>query len=131
MKKLLILCLLLTTTLFAYTAPVSVPGAVTIDSKVALDHFKKGTLFLDVRQKWMVEKQGKIKNALNIYVRELSEKSLRKYAKKETPIVVYCNGIGCSLTAEAIEKLKNMGYNHLLYYRDGYPAWVHYKLPTE
>ena len=131
MKKLLILCLLLTTTLFAYTAPVSMPGAETVDSRGALEHYNKGTLFLDVRPVWMVKKQGKIKHAVNIYVRELSEKSLHKYAKKNTPIVVYCNGIGCSLTPEAIEKLISMGYKHLLYYRDGYPAWVHYKLPTE
>ena len=124
-------CLLLVTTLFAYTAPVTMPGAVTIDSRVALEHFKKGTLFLDVRPEWMVQKQGKIKNAVNIYVRELSEKSLSKYAKKDTPIVIYCNGIGCSLTSEAIEKLVSMGYKQLLNYRDGYPAWVHYKLPTE
>ena len=117
--------------LFAYTAPASVAGAVTIDSKMALDHFNKGTLFLDVRPEWMVKKQGKIKNAINIYVDNLSDKALIKYAKKDAPIVVYCNGTGCSLTHEAIEKLVGMGYTKLFYYRDGYPAWIYYKLPIE
>ncbi len=111
MKKILILLLVAYSMLIAeYTAPMQMKGAIAIDSKQAYALYEEGKLFLDVRPYNMVQKQGKIKGAANIYVNDLSEKALSKLMGKKSPVVVYCNGVGCSLTPEAIVMMVNWGY---------------------
>ncbi len=132
MKKILILLLLVYSVLFAeYTAPMQMKGATAVDSKQAYALYEEGKLFLDVRPYNMVKQQGKIKGAANIYVDHLNEKELSKLMGKNTPVIVYCNGVGCSLTPEAIVMMVNWGYTKVYYYRDGYPAWKYYGLPLQ
>ena len=115
-----------------YTAPLNIAGTTTIDSKIAYELYNKNVLFLDVRPTWMVQEQGKIKNALNYYVRSIDKNGLEKIiSTKNTPIVIYCNGIGCPLSEEAITKMLPLGYKNIYFYRDGYPAWKYYKLPVQ
>ena len=132
MKKTLLLLLASVTLLLAYTAPQEIPGATTIDSRVAHQVFLKGTIFLDVRPEWMVKEQGKIEGAVNLFVEKMTKESVAAViATPHTPVVVYCNGQGCSLTEEAIVILVKLGYTQLYFYRDGYPAWTYFRLPTE
>lgn len=132
MKKIILTILATVTLLFAYTAPMEIPGVTTIDSKVASEVQKKGGLFLDVRPDWMVAKEGKIKGARNLYVEKITKESAASVIPTlQTPVVVYCNGEGCSLSEEAIVKLLGFGYEHLYFYRDGYPAWTYFRLPVE
>ncbi len=132
MKKIFIAFLLTLTTLYAgYSAPLKVNGSTVIDSKAAYDLYNMKVLFIDVRPYNMVRNQGKIKGALNLYEEDVTQARMSKIAKKERPMIIYCNGAGCSLTAEAIVKLVKWGYKNVYYYRDGYPAWQYYKLPVE
>jgi len=132
MKKFLLLLLLTLSTLFAgYNAPMQVQGSATIDSKTAYDYYNMNALFLDVRPYNMVRQQGKIKDAVNIYVDDMTPERMAKVTQKVNPVIIYCNGAGCSLSAEAAVKLVKWGYSNVYYYRDGYPAWQYYKLPVE
>lgn len=132
MKKIILTFFATVTLLLAYTAPMELPGATTVDSKVAHEAFVKGTLFLDVRPEWMVAKEGKIEGAVNLFVEKMTKESVAAViATPLIPVIVYCNGEGCSLTEEAIGKLVELGYKQLFFYRDGYPAWSYFRLPTE
>lgn len=132
MKKVFLILLTTVSVLSAYTAPMEIPGARTIDSRVAHELFLKGVLFLDVRPEWMVKKEGKIEGAVNLYVEKMTKESVAAViATPDMPVIVYCNGQGCSLTEEAIVKLLELGYVKLFFYRDGYPAWTYFRLPTE
>ncbi len=132
MKKIILSFLLTFSTLYAgYSAPMQVSGSTTIDSKAAYDLYNMKVLFIDVRPYDMVRNQGKIQGAYNLYVDDMTQERMSKVAKKDRPMIIYCNGAGCSLTAEAVVKLVKWGYVNIYYYRDGYPAWKHYKLPVE
>ena len=115
-----------------YQAPLNIKGSTTINSEKAYELYSKQVIFLDVRPSWMAQKQGKIKGAINYYVGDFNSNGLKEIlVTKDTPVVIYCNGAGCSLTEEAIVKILPLGYKNIYFYRDGYPAWKHYKLPTK
>lgn len=130
MKKIYFI-LLIASLLFAnYIAPANVSGSQLIDSQEAYEMFQKGSKFIDVRPERFIKK-GKIKNAYHLYSDSFSKQKLNSIAKVNENIVIYCNGQGCSLSAEAIVKAVKYGYTKIYYYRDGYPAWKYYKLPIE
>jgi rhodanese-related sulfurtransferase len=132
MKKMIVTLLAAVTLLLAYTAPAEIPGAVTVDSRAAHQAFLKGTLFLDVRPERMIKEGGKIKGAVNLFVENMTKEGAASVvATPDTPVVIYCNGQGCSLSEEAIVKLVGWGYSQIYFYRDGYPAWTYFKLPVE
>ena len=115
-----------------YKAPQSIEGSTTIDSKKAYELYNKKVLFLDVRPGWMIKEQGKIKGAVNYYVRDITAEGLKVLLPtKDTPAVIYCNGVGCPLSEEAIVKMRPLGYKNIYFYRHGYPAWQYYKLPVD
>ena len=130
MKKIFMMCIISLSLLGAYEAPMSILGSTYVDSKAAFELFNKGVKFLDVRPHSSIVR-GKIKSAFEMYVGNMNPQMLAMIIKKNEPVVVYCNGQQCSLTPEAIVKMKSWGYTKLYYYRDGYPAWNYYKLPTE
>ena len=130
MKIIFTFLMMLTTLLANYQAPMSVKGSTHIDSQKAYQLFLQGVKFIDVRPVRFI-KQGKIKNAYHLYEGDLTQKTLQKIAKTSEEIVIYCNGSGCSLSAEAILKAVSYGYKKVYYYRDGYPAWEYYKLPKQ
>ena len=130
MKKLFIICIMSFGLFGSYTAPMRVEGSTYVDSKAAFELFNKGAKFLDVRPQGSISK-GKIKNAIEMYVGHMSPQKIMLFVKKDEPVVVYCNGQQCSLTPEAIILMKKWGYTKLFYYRDGYPAWKYYNLPTQ
>lgn len=130
LKKIVLSLLVTVCTLFAYTAPSSIPGSTLITTEQAYELYKKKTKFLDVRPEKFI-RQGKIHGAAEFYVGLMTPKSVFLIGRKNEPIIVYCNGVNCPLTQEAIEKLISYGYTNLYYYREGFPAWNAAKLPTE
>lgn len=130
MKTLLAILFSITTLLANYVAPMDVAGSTYVDSKKAYELFNNGVKFLDVRPAKFLS-QGKIKNAIHFYVGDFTKESLQAKVKLNEEVVIYCNGVGCSLTPEAIIEAVNYGYKKVYYYRDGYPAWKYYKLPTD
>ena len=130
MKKLFFILLSVSSLFANYKAPIHVSGSQLIDSQKAYEMFNKGAKFIGVRPDRFV-KMGKIKNAYPLYVSLFSKQKLNSFAKENEDIIIYCNGQSCSLSAEAIVKAVDYGYKNIYYYRDGYPAWKHYKLPIE
>lgn len=133
MHKIVLIFILMVSSLWGgYQAPLNIQGATTVNSEKAYELYNKKVLFLDVRPSWMAKKQGKIKGAINYYVGDFSSNGLKKtLSTKNTPVVIYCNGVGCSLSEEAIVKMLLLEYKNIYFYRDGYPAWKHYRLPIQ
>lgn len=130
MKALFVILFSITALLANYIAPMDISGSKYIDSEQAYELYKKEVKFLDVRPARFLS-QGKIKNAIHLYVGDFTKDNLQKIAKQNEEVVIYCNGRGCSLTPEAITKAINYGYKKIYYYRDGFPAWQFFKLPIE
>ena len=49
----------------------------------------------------------------------------------DTLIVAYCDGALCSLSTELAEKLRAMGYEKVLVFKEGWRVWNEAHLPTE
>lgn len=132
MKKVMLLVLtIFTVSLYAgYSAPLHVQGSKLVDSKEAYALYNQGVKFIDVRPMKFV-RFGKIKDAHHLYVGVMTAQNIGNVVAKNEGVVIYCNGVGCPLSAEAIVKMAAWGYSKIYYYRDGFPAWKHYNLPIE
>ena len=49
----------------------------------------------------------------------------------ETPVVIYCEGLGCELSLFLARELKETGYTNLGIFYGGYPEWKNAGLPIE
>lgn len=113
-----LLCLLFSVTLVAADDHRTI-----IDAETAKEMHERGVLFVDVRSKLSFE-SGHIPGALNIDVRSdhfVSEFS--EAARKDQEIVIYCRGITCDRSAEAILLVHPLGYDELYYLKVGLPGW--------
>ena len=77
--------------------------------------------------------EGHIKNSINVpydpdgdYDTNLID-SLYSLGK---PIVSYCSGEGCSLSADLSYYLYGLGFMSIFYFEEGYPAWKDLNYPT-
>ncbi|MBK8794400.1 MAG: rhodanese-like domain-containing protein [Holophaga sp.] len=99
-----------------------------ITSTEAWAAFQKGAAFLDARRSADFE-AGHIQGAFSLPVWEstLDERLVEFEAKAnrppEAPLVLYCSGGSCEDSHLLASRLFQMGYRHLLIYRDGYPDW--------
>lgn len=124
-------CLLFQNVQAAEEAPASVAGAKTVNATEAKALYDKKTMFLDARNNSDWE-AGRIAGAVHLELKSaLTKESLAKHAKPGDPIVFYCNGPKCMVSANAIEKVKPWGYTQLFYMRDGLPAWKAANYPVE
>lgn len=115
----------------AEEAPATVAGAKTIGAAEAKSLYDKKTLFLDARSNSDWE-AGRVAGAVHLELKsELTKENLAKHAKPGDPIVFYCNGVKCMVSANAIEKVKPWGYTKLFYLREGFPAWKAANYPVE
>ncbi|GKT11202.1 MAG: adenylate cyclase [Thiomicrorhabdus sp.] len=117
----------------AGASPLTVDGATTIDTAQAKAMWLDGVAFFDPRSlsDW---NQGHIPKAINInrtdpaaYTRAAIESAL----KKDQPVVIYCNGVGCMKSARTAAELVSLGYSKVFYYREGFPEWSFAGHPVE
>ncbi len=112
-------------------APLDVEGSVRIDLDRAMSLWEDEVVFLDVRPVSNYD-AGRILGAVNLHVDTvLSEDSIGDVVAKDAPVVVYCNGVKCGLSAKAIPMLVAWGYNDIYYLRDGFPGWEQAGFPIE
>lgn len=128
MKKLMLLFVLCATPFIGYvqTTTGDYVNMSPTQFKSALDAEKNERL-LDVRQDWEFKK-GRIENAENVDVMGDGFESKVSAIPRETPIYVYCYSGGRS--AEAAEKLKEMGFKKVVNLTGGYAAWEKALLPV-
>ena len=108
----------------------SVPGTETVDVKKAKELFDAGALFVDSRSKAAFD-AGRISGAESIPLSKTAtdadfavvKASLEKMTTPEKPVVMYCNGVKCPLSAAMAAKAVEWGYKKVYYFRLGYPAW--------
>jgi rhodanese-related sulfurtransferase len=112
-------------------SPATVAGAETINTAKAKELFDQEVLFVDVRKDsdWDA---GRIPGAVHLDVNSaLSDEALSEEIDKTDGVIFYCNGIKCQRSAKAAEEAVGWGYEHVYYYREGYPAWKNAGYPTE
>jgi rhodanese-related sulfurtransferase len=114
------------------TAPLKVPGAITIGTETARLLHNKGYPFVDVRGMKHFG-NGHIPGAIHlaIHSEEFTAENLRKVAEKDQLVVFYCNGITCMGSSIASEKAVKWGWKQVAYYRTGIPHWQEQGLAIE
>jgi rhodanese-related sulfurtransferase len=106
-----------------WQSPESVDGTETIGVDKAKALHDRGTVFIDVRSSRQYNKRH-IPGAINLFLNDgFNEPNLLRYVTKETPFVIYCNGISCSLSYRAAEKAVAWGFTQVKYFRSGSKAW--------
>lgn len=105
-------------------APLHVSGAITIDTVTAKMLHVKGYPFVDVRG---IEhfSNGHIPGAhhLAIHSEDFTVENLNAIAKKNQPVIFYCNGISCMGSSIASQRAVEWGWTQVAYYREGIPQW--------
>lgn len=106
------------------------PRVVTAEQVKALIDGKAKVVVVDTRtpDEWA---QAHLPGAVNVpagFVRALSN---RLPKDKGTPLVFYCRGSGCTLSAEAAAEAAALGYGDLAIYQAGIPDWLLKRYPVE
>ena len=88
-------------------------------------------VLIDLRSKEEIQNMdGKIDAPQNVNIRRgWLEFQVQRYARKDTPIVVYCGGGRRSPLAA--ETLQNMGYTNVKNYAEGFFGWKKAGLPIK
>jgi len=100
-----------------------------IDLSEAKTHYNAhDALFIDARDAKMVAK-GTIVGSLNVPLKRF--KRMRKWlpARKDAPLVIFCNGVECGKSVALAKRFAKAGYTDLMVYRAGFPEWRKHKLP--
>lgn len=100
---------------------------VPVSNETLLQHMQDGTVqLLDVRPRAEFE-LGHIEGAQNIPMEELDEHLEQLDNAKR--VVCYCRGPYCTLSYQAVAKLRKAGFQACRL-RDGYPEWKSHGLPV-
>lgn len=114
-----------------WQSPETVVGAETVSLEQAKKLHADGITFIDVRSAKHYKKRH-IPGAVNLYVKDqFTESNLLKLGKKDTPMVVYCNGTHCSLSYKAAEAAVSWGFTSIKYFRAGMRGWRRDGNPVE
>jgi rhodanese-related sulfurtransferase len=91
-----------------------------------------GTIFVDARTPAEFS-AGHIPQARNLPFYELDkyQETALQGANEQTPLVVYCEGIGCELSFLLGRELQGAGYKNIKIFYGGYPEWKAAGLPVE
>ena len=104
-------------------SPIEVMGAITVDGAKAKALFDRGVPFVDVRTlaRWNL---GHIPGAVLLDLKtHFNEVNLLAVASKDQEVVIHCEGPKCLRSSQACAKAVSWGFNHVYYYRDGFPDW--------
>jgi len=106
-------------------APLSVPGATTVNTAEAKKLWDSGAVFIDSRKKEDWE-DGHIAKAIHLdrgdrenYTRD----KVSKMFKKDQALVTYCYGKVCTRSSQMAADLVSVGYTNVYFYREGFPGW--------
>lgn len=106
-----------------WVSPKCIKNAETVNLQQAKALHKNGVKFVDVRSNRQYEKRH-IPAALHLSIKtEFTEANLLTHFQKDTPFVIYCNSVHCSLSSKATKKAVSWGFTNVKYYRDGFRAW--------
>ena len=75
-------------------------------------------------------KKVHLKGAMNIPYKELEE-VIPERVDPDTPVITYSNDYFCPVSKMAAEKLEEMGYKKVSYYKGGKKEWLEAGMPVE
>jgi rhodanese-related sulfurtransferase len=92
---------------------------------------QKVAIFIDARDQWDYS-DGHIVGALNIpeFSFDPDNKTLSSI-KKESLIIVYCDGDDCDTSKRLTNQLTKLGYTNSYVFLGGYKEWIEAELPIE
>lgn len=127
--SILISSFVLTATVHA-AAPDAVDGATTVTTAEAKKLFDEGgAIFVDVRGAESFA-LGHIQGSINVpLTEEFAKSDLERAVKPSQPVLFYCSGVQCGISAHTSKKALEWGYTKVYYYRGGYPEWVNEGYP--
>lgn len=112
--------------------PESLPGATVVSAEeaIALILSNDDLVVIDARKKSEYVK-GHIEGAHNILNTTLTPAVLETVSpEKTTPLLIYCNGIRCQRSSDAISKAVEWGYSTIYWFRGGWKEWQEKRLPA-
>lgn len=113
-------------------APESVPGTtrVTAEQVAELILSTPKLVLIDSRHSEEYAK-GHVEGAVNVLDADMTPSLLAKHvAKKDTPIVFYCNGERCLRSSNASRMAVEWGYKKIYWFRGGLAEWEEKKMPV-
>lgn len=108
------------------------PKYKEIDLEKAKERFDKGWLFVDARSQ-LSWKEEHIKGAISFPAGEFLQRIIEfeKNYPKDTKMVVYCAGVGCTSSFFLADRLAERGYKNIEVFYGGWNQWVQANYPTE
>ncbi len=107
------------------------PAFVSLAEAIEIQESKKATL-IDARSAEEY-KAGRIPNSRSLPYYEMDAKQAEalKDLEKNSPLVIYCEGVGCELSFFLGRELQAQGYSNIRIFYGGYPEWQQAGLPIE
>ena len=113
-------------------APTEIAGATTVnaDGVIALFDQHPNLVILDNRKERDF-KAGHIEGAVRLIDSDVNADTMAAAVpSKDTPILMYCNGLKCGRAAKAVEAALKLGYSKIYYYAEGMAEWKEKGLPV-
>ncbi len=113
-------------------APLEISGATTVNADGILDLLDKhpDLVILDNRKEGDFN-GGHIEGAVRLIDTDVNADSLASaIPSKDTPVLMYCNGIKCGRAAKAVTAAVDLGYTNVYYYALGMEEWKGMSLPV-
>lgn len=124
--------LLFSMSAMAEDAPMSIPGAATVDAKgvIKLVEGTANLVILDNRKESDFN-DGHIEGAKRLIDTDITgpEVLAKAIPAKDTPALFYCNGLKCGRAAKAAKMAVDAGYSKVHYYALGMDDWRAQGLP--
>lgn len=95
-------------------------------------HAKNGATFIDARSSEEFS-QGRIPSSKNLpfYEMEKYQTQALEGLSFDSPLVIYCEGVGCELSFFLGRELLAAGFKNIKIFYGGYPEWKNAGLPIE
>lgn len=104
-------------------SPSTIPGATTVEATEVDALLRNGAIVVDVRGEasW---KTGHIPGAIHLdFKADFNEVNLAAVIARDQPMIIYCSGPRCLLSSQACAKAVAWGFEHVYYFREGFPGW--------
>lgn len=103
---------------------------VTAEEVIALVEQKPNLVILDTRKSSDFQK-GYIEGAISLPDTDTNARTLSKHvASKNTPVLMYCNGIRCGRSVKSAKVAMAAGYKNIYWFRGGIEEWESKGLPV-
>lgn len=107
---------------------VSGVNKITSEELIELVRNEKWYVIIDVRDEseW---RTGHIDSSINIPVDSITSDILLNIVNKDEPVIVYCDGIACERSLQAVEKIRTMGWERIYWLYGGLSEWTNLRYP--